>query len=245
MLSLPIISIIFILSIISLCGLIGYLVFIYFKEQNEEKKRFWIYHTASKVVEDAHKKALGIIYDAELKSKNMLLHTEYLRNSISDDFSQSLKKTEEKAVLALTESSEGFYEDYKKSFEKEKEEYMGKLEDTFKALVSISIKQVDEFSKKLTKDTLNSEVFIGAKIQEQIDQAEKDISEYKQRKLSQLDSSIAHVIEKVASQVIGKTLSLSEHERLVLEAFEQAKKENMFSSEQKITIKTEKVDAQI
>jgi len=68
-----------------------------------------------------------------------------------------------------------------------------------------------------------------APLSEKINQTEKNIENYRKEKIKEIDEKIYQIIKQVAKQTIGKTIDLSLHEKLVMEALEKAEKENFFS----------------
>lgn len=59
--------------------------------------------------------------------------------------------------------------------------------------------------------------------------AEKDVASYKQTKLNEVDQQIRDIVFKAAREVIGRSISFSEHEDLVNKALERAKREKLFT----------------
>jgi len=62
-------------------------------------------------------------------------------------------------------------------------------------------------------------------INQKIAQTEKNIEDYKKEKLKEVDQKIYQIIGEVAKKTIGKAIDISDHEKLVIEALEKAKKE--------------------
>lgn len=58
--------------------------------------------------------------------------------------------------------------------------------------------------------------------------AEKDVAKYKQIKLNEVDQQVRDIVFRAAREVIGRSISFSEHEDLVNKALEKAKKEKIF-----------------
>lgn len=65
-------------------------------------------------------------------------------------------------------------------------------------------------------------------INERVIRAEKNIEDYKQEKLKEIDKKIYRIIEDVAEKTLGEAISLSAHEKLVIDSLEKAKKEKIF-----------------
>jgi len=65
-------------------------------------------------------------------------------------------------------------------------------------------------------------------LSEKIQETEKEIENYKKEKLKEVDQKIYQILGEVAKKTIGKTIDLSTHEELVIEALEKAKREKIF-----------------
>ena len=57
---------------------------------------------------------------------------------------------------------------------------------------------------------------------------QKELEEYKAMRMQQAERTITHVIQEVAQDILNKSLSLEDHEQLLIEALEKAKKEGAF-----------------
>ena len=54
------------------------------------------------------------------------------------------------------------------------------------------------------------------------------MDEYKKNRLIQVDEQVRDIVFRAAKEVIGRSISFSEHEDLVNKALERAKKEKIF-----------------
>ncbi len=59
--------------------------------------------------------------------------------------------------------------------------------------------------------------------------AEKEVASYKKTKLNEVDQQVRDIIFRAAREVIGRSISFSEHEDLVNKALERAKREKIFA----------------
>src|SRR3989344_7834501 len=59
--------------------------------------------------------------------------------------------------------------------------------------------------------------------------SEKEVDEYKKNRLIQVDEQVRDIVFRAAKEVIGRSISFSEHEDLVNKALERAKKEKIFA----------------
>jgi len=79
----------------------------------------------------------------------------------------------------------------------------------------------DELAQKFggiyqsAKGTLNNKVA----------ETEKEIDSYKRQRFEEINRKMYQLLAKVAKETIGKAIDLSDHEKLVMESLEKAKKE--------------------
>lgn len=62
-------------------------------------------------------------------------------------------------------------------------------------------------------------------LNKKVQETEKEIEDYKKERFKEMDRKIYQTLGEVAKKTIGKTIDLSAHEKLVMEALEKAKKE--------------------
>jgi F0F1-type ATP synthase membrane subunit b/b' len=161
----------------------------------------------------------------------------YSANEISLRVSERFKKQLEESVEEEIKKNVG---NLKNDFQRTSEEIIKNYQSQFKdggqeiqKIVSEISQQAAEEIKKvsgvlseelaqkfggiyqLTKGTLNNKVA----------ETEKEIENYKKERLKEIDRKIYQLLAKVAKKTIGKAIDLSDHEKLVIEALEKAKKE--------------------
>jgi tetrahydromethanopterin S-methyltransferase subunit G len=85
--------------------------------------------------------------------------------------------------------------------------------------------KIEEFSQNLRREILKIRISIGESLKKRAAETEKEIEDYKNEKLKEIDEKIYRMIGEVAKKTIGKAIDLSTHEELVMEALRKAKKE--------------------
>ena len=88
-----------------------------------------------------------------------------------------------------------------------------------------AVKEIDDFKNILLRETLGSQKAIEEKFSESYKEAETELQTYKKDQMASIDKKVTSVLSDVAKQVLGKTIRLDEHEELVLNALEKAKKD--------------------
>jgi len=91
------------------------------------------------------------------------------------------------------------------------------INETKKVSEALSNELSQKFTQiyQLTRETLNKKVV----------ETEGEIENYKKERLKEIDQKIYQMLGEVAKKTIGKTIDLSDHEKLVTEILEKAKKE--------------------
>ncbi len=89
--------------------------------------------------------------------------------------------------------------------------------------------EVKEFADTLHKETIESQQIVEQKVQEEYKKVEGEIKQYKDEQMAKIEESIYDILHDVSHKVMGKALSLKDHEALVLEALEEAKRSNVIS----------------
>jgi len=217
----------FIISFFFFSICVSYLLYRYNRDRYGESAYEDIYKNRAKIIEEAREKANKILSDAENRANEIIYNSEYIKTDFVKNLESSLATLENSALKVFKDTSSEFYTKYKELLDRENKENLEKIHQTFDAIKKISEAQLEEFSKNLKKESLDSQVFISTKIQEQIEAMNKEIEEYKEKYLSLINQSISSLIEKVAERVIGRSLTTQDHEKLVLEAFEEAKKDTV------------------
>lgn len=72
--------------------------------------------------------------------------------------------------------------------------------------------------------TKQTEYIVGAIVKK----AQDEIQLYKENQMEGIDAEVQAIIDRVAPEVLGKTINLDEHEQLVWKALEKAKREGIF-----------------
>lgn len=84
------------------------------------------------------------------------------------------------------------------------------------------------FKKDIEKVTLKKEEQVEKLVAEDFKQVKEEIAEYKAAQLKKIDGLVKEKVSEIAQKVLGQTISLTEHQRLIDEAIEKGIEEGMF-----------------
>lgn len=188
---------------------------------------FDIYYLTKKTKKDRN--AMSLMFSEEFLSGLEKMTNQEIKKTISNTnerISNKITESYEKQINLISQEAEnkmtGWNEEIKKN--------ILKFSDACSLSEELIIKQTEKIKEELTKnlDQKINKIYQKAteSISQKINETETEINNYKKEKIKEIDQKIYKIMEGVAKKTIGKTIDLSVHEELVLEALEKAKKEN-------------------
>lgn len=151
------------------------------------------------------------IKKSTVNEEKFLASDKHLREHLS-------KKIEELATSTISEITG----DSALRVEKEVQKFIGELSD----LSAAKSREIAAYVQKAELEQVKESQFFVANM---LSKAEKEVEEYKKNKLIKVDQQIREIVIAAAREVIGRAISLSEHEDLVNKALEKAKKDQIFT----------------
>lgn len=192
--------------VVSVLGviLIGFIVYYYYKTKDERE------HLLSRIPEEFYRqleKNVGPKIDLNISEVNKKIQ------KATDEIIESYKKQMIEAPQELKNKIDKF---------------SGTCTEAQSMILKEAEIKIGQISEAFTKK-VNSIYLISEKtINQNIIATEKIIEEHKKEKLKELDKKIYQMIGEVAKKTLGETIDFSTHEKLVREALEKAKEENIF-----------------
>lgn len=172
---------------------------------------------AAKIIDDANSQALDIISKATLSV-----------NASSESFKESLTRTSSAQIKEFEKAISDFTKIYFQILQDLKTKNIEVFQDVSKDIETNTTDEIKNFKESMQKLTILSQAEIKKKISTDYESLRIEIENYKKEKLQKVDSEIYEFLEKISKLVLGKALSLSEHEDLIEKSIEKAKKEGIF-----------------
>ncbi len=187
-----------------------YMMRLYSREKDlekREKKTDTEYH---KVVDDALNKERKILDDATSEASQIISETQFVAQTSKDSVDQSLQKMETDIVKDTSNIAQSYRDKYQHELKKLTDQ---SLED-FKVISK-------EMQEGLHKQALHFQ-------DDMLPALERELLEYKQARIKQTEQMIKGITQKVAQDVLNKSISTEEHQKLLIESLDKAKREGMF-----------------
>ncbi len=219
-----------VLALAFACLILFGLLFLYsfyigkFSERDSE-----IYKKAQTVIEDAHKKAKEILDEASEKSKQIIASADHSKIDLDNELKGSIRETAGKGIKLLEDQSQNVSKAYQETFEEVKVQFIKQVKDTLGKVQEAGETGLQEFRVALKDQQLTSQYYIEKRLNQEFDQAQKEVARYKDEQMRRVEDSVDRIILRLSEEVLGKAISLEDHEKLILESLSKAKEEGLFN----------------
>jgi hypothetical protein len=197
-------------SLFTITFVVYYMARLHKKEKEFEEritKKDTEYH---KIVDDALSKERKILTDATDEADKIITDTKYISSASKESLDNALKK---------------LVTDIEKESDSSGKDIMNSYQSSLKEITSSSLQNFNKISKELEAD-LQKQIkeFNDA----QLGSVKKELEAYKASQLKLTEEMVAKVVSQVSQDVLNKTISTDDHQKLVIESFEKAKKQGLF-----------------
>lgn len=201
---------------------------IYKQEQAFEKKREGEFSDYQKVLTEAHTKAEHIIAEAASEATKMSQESDEYTKQIHQNIDAACKEIIEKNIAALDSSSHVMLTAYQSYLQSLKTKYERELDTLLTTIQTTTQTDFTTLQKDIKEKMIGSENGVSKKIADEFATTQMEINEYKRHKMQEVNKNIDKMILKVAEEVLGQAIPLSQHHQLIVEALEKAQQEGMF-----------------
>lgn len=210
-----------ILNIILIMSLVS--VFVKLKKQlNGFEEKY------GKELDDANKKAMNIISEASKKAEHILKNVEVDTNSIKEEMNVILKDSSEKYSESMNSSIVDINDEYNKFLIGLKDQMKGDTQKMVNSVLNDTREEIEGFTTAMKRGTIEAQENFEKKLHEEFSKALANIDSYRREQLSLIERSINRIIIKVTKDVLSESISITDHEKLIFDSLERAKKEEIF-----------------
>jgi hypothetical protein len=215
-----IIGILIVLEVIAL-----YMIYSYFKllrsydsvMKKQREMEASVRERSEKLLEAAQDQAQAIVLQANSKAQGIITAAGSFNQDTQAKIDSVLAKflTEEMAV-------------FKQMFDNVREQTAQGIDQMHKAVETQAVEQLSTSSKQFALAMSEAQKKAQERLERAYQQAEADINTYKQKRLEQLAQLTAQFLQAVSQRLLKKTLTAQQQQTLVMEALDEAKRENLF-----------------
>lgn len=180
---------------------------------------------ATQILEDTHKQNVQIIGDANKKAAEILATAQISKTDAEDMLRMKLDELISLQKKNTDSMNDRFSKNYLEALEKLKNQDVKSFEKISGETADIVSREMQDFTKTLKGETVDAHTIMRERIEQEYAKAEEEILAYKQAQLKKIDDSVYPLLKNVVSLVVGKTLTTSDHEELIMQAITEATRE--------------------
>lgn len=176
------------------------------------------------LLENARRRSAEIIEEATQKAQEIINQSQSLNIDSRKMIDEALETLIKHQISYFEKASQDFLEEYRKELNSLQNRTVEIANNVSKDIEMDTLKEVDDYEKIIQKETIDSQKIVEAKIEEDYAKIQNEVSLYKDQMLKKLDVEIYGILESVSKEAIGKSIPLAQHEQLIIDALEKAKK---------------------
>src|SRR3989344_5741963 len=173
----------------------------------------------SSLLDEARNKAVRITDQANNKALDIIQKANLFVNVKNYDFNKELKSVTQKELKAFEKTTLDFIKVYENVLNDLKTRNVEIFQNISNNIETSTLGEIKKFNSVIEQETISSQKMLA-----------KDIDAYRQDRLRIVDERIFEILEKVSKLVLGKAISPSDQEALIIDSLEKAKKEAIFDS---------------
>lgn len=164
---------------------------------------------SQEILEDAHRTATEIVGRAE----------------------KFLSAQEGKVAKELEKASESYANYFKDSLRRVEDDAKKTLDNVPEEIKKIYATEIVNIRTTLEAELSKAREDSRQIVLEAYKKAESEVENYKKQRLNQIDESIIIILQEVARKVLSREINQEEHEKLVMKALQEAKRQHVFEED--------------
>ena len=214
---------IFIFAIVVIGCLIGLAVILLSalkREKEFEHKEEKVLSQYDTVLLQAHESARKILTEATARAAQLDQQT-----SISN------KEIEAKVNALFKEALAEFVTAYRRDLEAMRGEFKNDMGTMFIDIRKLVEEDITSIQKTLLSQTGSLHDLVSKKTEEALSAIEKELAAYKQQRIRAVDAQVDTLVIKISQEFLDRTITTSDHQKLIADALEHAKKEGVLTND--------------
>ncbi len=180
------------------------------KEDKINKKENSIDTDYHRIVDDALLKERKILDDSSLEATQIITEAKYTSQSTKERIDQAIDQMVTGVQEQTHQTSQEYLIYYQSSLKQIVQQSLFDFQAVFDTLKTDASKQSHEF-----KNSLLSKI-------------EEEAQKYKEIRIQEVESQIKTIVQKVSQEVLNRSLDSADHEKIIIQALEKAKTEEVF-----------------
>jgi len=190
------------------------------------------------ITNESYRKALQILDSAKKQSLRIYQNSQERAKKIIEDaysFNADTKEELDDHLATITKTQLSDFDRFLKSELKDFESAVSKeAASSIKVFGSLSqdlreevTESIHDLKENIVKETIESQKMVEDKVEKEYSELEKELEEYKTERMQKIEEKIGDLLCDVSSTVLGVSFSANEHQDVILNVLEEAKKKDL------------------
>lgn len=175
----------------------------------------------------AQKDYQEIIETANEKAKSIILEANHVNKNSSNNIESSIEEMINNQKKLLEESSLSLSSKYQERVDKVNNQNIELLTNMYKGIEKHANESFEKYKEVIQQQTFEAETIAQTRIKDEYNKLDREMQERKKEMIEKLNNDIFKILFNISKTVIGKSLDFTDHEELILNALDQAKKEGI------------------
>lgn len=209
---------------------IGYLIYLYHKKSQElDLHERDSSKALTKIIDNANKKAEEIVQSAVDKSESIVYEAEAFKTKIEKEMQFVFQDIIEKRKKMFDGMVVDIAKEFKSGLDQVKETFEQNSKQTSSEITAYAAKELEAFQTQTASKSASMEAYVKNRIDEELNAAKAQIEAYKQQQITEIQNHIKENVEYITRTVLRLSIPAEKQEKLILDALEKAKADNVFS----------------
>lgn len=200
----------YLLNLIVVLFIIYYFFTLRSKEKELKKREKTLDTDYHHIVDDALSKERKILEDAAQEANEIITGAKYVNTSSKQTVDHAVEKMMHDIQNDSVAAAQTFKQNYQTSLQQLAHTSLDDFQKVTKELQTDLQKQIQEFHSTLLPGM------------------QKELEAYKQSRMQQAEQTITRIIQEVSQEVLNRSIPFEDHQKLMTDALDKAKKEGMF-----------------
>ncbi len=157
-----------------------------------------------------------------------LENTEKQIESLQNRFKESLENIISKDSLMIENTSNNIIKYYQDTINSLTANYNLNSQKLTENLNLELKKRIEELTKIVGQQSEESKKIFNSELQKDLVLIKKDLANYSKGKFAEVDAKVYQIISETAKNTVGKVINMVDHQELVMQALDEAKKDKFF-----------------
>ena len=172
---------------------------------------------ANKIIANAQENATAVIRNAQLKAQEIV--------KSGDIFSAEYKQKFQASLLELVELEKKQYQQIAVKVQEDSNKMLSSMSQGLNQQVQIEMKG---FHSVMSQETTKVRDALSEGIKGAYSEVHAQVEQYKNQMITQVNSAMFKIVSDATKKSLGEALSREQHEKIIVKALEEAKKQNVF-----------------